>query len=268
VIVDVSEPLIVTGARPVFEFQTTGSDTWPTWDRFIALRGGLKFHIGNICNTCDFFFQRLSDAFPDTRPGAGVATTLNAGVADLRGAPVGDISPMLPDGAYRVALSRGVPQLVHPGAPSDFFASEQVELWKADPTILRDGLHDPATPYYRFGMRNLGEGRALYEIIIPTIPIDRVDADTVQRYLDRFDEAGTALAVSVLDVKGPALFDDTPQLDITEHWVLAHYLLDGNHKIYAASRGEREITVLSFVTLEHGVSTAQDVSEALATIPR
>ena len=267
-IVDVSEPLIVTDARPVFEFQTTGTDAWPTWDRFISLRGGLKFQIGNICNTCDFFFQRLSDALPDTRPSRDIATTLNAGVANLRSIPVGEILPMLPDGAYRVALSRGVPRLVRPGAPGDYFADEQVELWKADPTMLRDDLHDPGTPYYRFGMRNLGEGRALYEVVIPTIPVEELDANTVQRYLDRLNKTGTALAVSVLDVKGSARFGDTPQLDITEHWMLAHYLLDGNHKTYAASQGEREITVLSFVTLEHGISTAQEVAEALTTVPR
>ena len=52
----------------------------------------------------------------------------------------------------------------------------------------------------------------------------------------------TALAVSVLDVKGPTDWGGDPE--VTEHWCLAHYLLDGHHKTYAASDVQANITLV------------------------
>ncbi len=144
VIVDALEqPLVVRGGRPVFAFETTGSDSWPVWDRCISLRGGPKFHLGNVCNTCYFFFSRISDGTPDTEPGQTIARQLNAGISALSDAPIQEIAGYLPDGDYQVVLSIGTPHLVHPGDPNDFFAVEQAQLRRADNGLLPHGFNAP-----------------------------------------------------------------------------------------------------------------------------
>ena len=81
------------------------------------------------------------------------------------------------------------------------------------------------------------DGRAaLYEFIIPTFPQNWLKQEPVTSYVSRLraGEAPTAVALSVLDVKQPATSkDDTA---ITSHWCLGHYLLDGHHKVFAASK--------------------------------
>lgn len=69
------------------------------------------------------------------------------------------------------------------------------------------------------------------------------------------------MALSVLDVKGPA---ETG----VDHWCLGHFLLDGHHKVAAAARTGRSLTVLAFIALEHGVSSPEQVAIALATNSR
>jgi hypothetical protein len=74
----------------------------------------------------------------------------------------------------------------------------------------------------------------------------------------------TALAVSVLDVKQPANWHGDPEF--TEHWCLAHYLLDGHHKMYAASQALKPISLLSFLAVQSGVSTIDQITEVLSVL--
>ncbi len=66
----------------------------------------------------------------------------------------------------------------------------------------------------------------------------------------------TAIAVSVLDIK--QYYDS----DVA-HWCLAHYLLDGHHKIAAAAETGCPITLLSFVTSDHGISAPENIDKLL-----
>ena len=43
-------------------FTTEGNDSWKEWDRFLTLDNKKAYHIGNICDTCEFFFERLEGA--------------------------------------------------------------------------------------------------------------------------------------------------------------------------------------------------------------
>jgi hypothetical protein len=162
-----------------------------------------------------------------------------------------------------VVLSVGSPHLVRPGDADDFFVREQIELHKVEPAILRGPVHDPATAYYRSATVDLGDGRAFYEFIVPTIPPDRLRSATIDAYRKRLGTVGTALAVSVFDVKAPALFDDSPPLDVTEHWILTHYLLDGNHKVNAASIEGSPVSILSFITTKLSLATEEQFSEVM-----
>jgi hypothetical protein len=75
--------------------------------------------------------------------------------------------------------------------------------------------------------------------------------------------SGTAVAVSVLDVKGPADWVGEEPSGPLEHWCLTHYLLDGHHKLHAAHLSGRPLRLLTFVALSQGVSTKEQVDEVL-----
>ena len=51
---------------------------------------------------------------------------------------------------------------------------------------------------------------------------------------------------------------------VTSHWCLAHYIIDGHHKIFAASRSKRPVGLLSILALDRGVSSAQEHAKLIA----
>ena len=55
---------------------------------------------------------------------------------------------------------------------------------------------------------------------------------------------------------------------MTEHWCLAHYVLDGHHKVLAAAEGGATVGLLSFLAVEQGISRIHEVNEALTAIRR
>lgn len=254
----IGSDLIVTNSVSPISFQTEGGGHWKVWDRYIALDGKRAFHIGNVCGTCSFFFERLSGANRSININAAVSK-LNEGIGELDAELVDVLKELLPDGRYRPMLLHAQPQLVKPGMSADYFVSEQVALWGLDGFW---GLpHNPKTEYYRLGSRQLPEGRGFYEFLVPIFPHNWLKREQVDSYGDLLVRGAqpTAVALGVLDVKQPAVWVGEP--DVTSHWCLAHYLLDGHHKVYAASQTGRPCTLLSFLAVEKGISSAEDVNE-------
>ncbi len=97
-------------------------------------------------------------------------------------------------------------------------------------------------------------------------PKNWLSEKTLKAYRNRLSagEKPTALAVSVLDVRGPAIREEGPK--ICEHWCLTHYLLDGHHKTYAASLAGTEITLLSFLSTYESVATEENVDRVLEVL--
>ena len=241
--------LIVEGSAGPVSFETEGGASWKVWDRYLAIDGKTAFHIGNICGTCAFFFQRLEGANRSI-DAPQVAAELNAGLTRLAPGVVDAWTLVVPNGTYRVLLQQVTPTLVKPGTPEDYFTKEAVELWGLDPFLGRP--HHPQTEYYRLTSRPLPAERSLYEFLIPMFPRRGLKAERVAEYSDARagTRAPTAVALSVLDTKEP-------------HWCLAHYLLDGHHKVFAASQTGRPLTLLSFLAMDHGTSSGEEVAELL-----
>jgi hypothetical protein len=170
----------------------------------------------------------------------------------------------LPGGNYRVSLLEVTPTLVTPGTEEDYFANEQVELWDKD--AFWDLPHHPKTEYYRTPSASLGEGKRFFEFVVPMFPKRWLSEKTLAAYANRLDagEKPTALALSVLDVRGPTTREEGPE--VTEHWCLAHYLLDGHHKTYAASLARRPITLLSFLATAESIATEENVDKILEVL--
>ncbi len=258
------EIVVAASASPV-SFETEGGGSWKVWDRYIAIDGQRAFHIGNVCGTCSFFFARLGGAKRSVNV-PEVVSELNAGVAGLSRPVVDALRQILPDGRYRPVLLRVAPKLVRPGEPADYFATEQVELFGVDSFW---GLpHDPRTEYYRLDSGRVGEGQALYQFLVPTFPHGWLKSEQVEGYSALLQQGGmpTAVAIGILDVKEPA--DLAGNTGITSHWCFTNYLLDGHHKVFAASRSGLRCSLLSFLAVDRGISSADQIEVCLAEIER
>ena len=154
-------------SKSVLSFETEGGGQWKVWDRYIAIEGRKAFHIGNICGTCSFFFERLEGANQSVNP-SQVVDKLNKGVERLETGLVSGLEKIVPDGEYIVLLLEVSPSLVYPGSKEDYFIYEQVELWGVDAFW---GLpHFPKTEYYRLTSKEFVAGLGLFEFLIPTFP--------------------------------------------------------------------------------------------------
>lgn len=253
----------VTKSASRIRFERKGPSMNPSFDRYLLIDEERAFHVGNVCDTCAFLFERLGGA--TTRVSAAeIGDALRRGIASLQDEAVGHAGAAMPAGIYETLLLDLEPELVRPGDPEDYFAHEQVDLWGLDP--FWDLPHHPRTEYYRSRSIRLGAGRQLFEFVIPIIPSSWLDAGTVGRYIDRggCGDHPTALAISHLDVKQPAHWKGDPE--ITEHWCLAHYLLDGHHKTLAASRSGRPLRLLSFLATGESIATSEEIAELLGRL--
>jgi hypothetical protein len=244
-------------------FATEGDKNWPVWDRFITLDGKKAFHIGNICETCAFLFERLDGANSKVSP-SELSKRFKDGIAQLDEDLLRMVAAALPAGDYKALLLECVPRRVMPLEAGDYFREEQVALWGIDSFW---GLpHYTKTEYYRTGPMTMTNSKGLFEFIVPMFPKTFLDWDAVRSYeaLLSGGATPTALAVSVLDVKQPAEWDGDPE--INAHWCLTHYLLDGHHKTFAASQLGLPISILSFLAVEKGVSTREEIAEMVQVL--
>ena len=254
-----------TASEPRIGFETQGGGQWTEWDRYITLDGKRAFHIGNICGTCAFIFERLEAANDKVSP-KELSDRLRQGLTQIDDDVVRTATSVLSAGSYHALLVKCVPRLVFPSQTGDYFFDEQLALWGLDG--FWGVPHYTNAEYYRTGLAKMGNGRGLFEFVIPMFPKNYLRADTIHSYKDAFahEALPTALAVSILDVKGPADWKGNPEL--TEHWCLSHYLFDGHHKVYAAAELGVPVSILSFLAPEKGVASGEQVAQTIETLKR
>jgi hypothetical protein len=251
-------PAESTSTESSIAFQRTGGEHWKEWDRFLVLDGKPAYHIGNICNTCAFFFERLGGANRSVAVDE-LERAFTDGVSSLTSELTSTLVQVLPSGKYRACLVSGRPAVVTPSGSNDYFCQEQVALHGVD-TFW--GLpHAPRTEYYRFGQVDLSPQRTLFEFVVPMFPHGWLKPEVIARYEGAFARGGrpTAFAISILDVKGPAEQE-------SEHACLTHYLLDGHHKMWTAAQTGSEISLVSFLALDQGISSDEDLTAVLAAL--
>src|SRR5690554_4249641 len=136
---------IVSSTSPL-TFETTGGGSWKVWDRFIAVNGQNIYHIGNVCGTCSFFFEKLIDNKKSINPKETI-DKLNFGLASIDDNTIDILREIIPNGFYEIALLTITPRLAVVGQTDDYFSKEQVDLWGIDGY---DGVpHSPKVNYYR-----------------------------------------------------------------------------------------------------------------------
>jgi hypothetical protein len=231
-------------------------------NRYLLLDGKRAYDLGINCQTCSTLFQRLAGANKSLQI-EKTADALRNRIDSLGEEVVSTLALGLPEGEYIRTLADISLLLVKPGDQCDYFSAEEVALWGEDPFWCLP--HDPRVPYFRGGERDLGDGRRLFNFVVPMYPTKWLTFRTVSDYKKEMETrgTGTAVAISVLDIKGPSVWVGDEPKDPVEHWCFNHYLLDGHHKLQAAHQSGRPLRLLSFVALSQGVSTREEVEEAL-----
>lgn len=256
---------IVSSTSPL-TFETTGGGSWNVWDRFIAVNGQNIYHIGNVCGTCSFFFEKLVDNNKSIQPKETI-DKLNIGLDSIDDNTIDILREIIPNGNYEIVLLTITPKFAIVGQTEDYFAKEQVDLWGIDGYY---GVpHSPKVNYYRGTDKEIGNDSKLFEFFIPLTSPVYIDQSRVDFYKEQILKGNkpTAISLTILDVKEPADWpDDDIKPEFTSHWCTAHYIIDGHHKIKAASDLNSEITLLSFIATEKGISSEDDINELLKHI--
>ncbi|MCC7527004.1 MAG: hypothetical protein IT342_00700 [Candidatus Melainabacteria bacterium] len=243
----------------ILAFERPPTSNWPNgWDRYLTVEGKPAFHIGNICGTCAFLFERLEGANQKISA-RQISEQLQAGLIDIPGELLDAVTELVPQGEYVASLLEVHPHKIVLGATDDYFASEQIDLFGGLP-------HYPKIEYYRSLTTLLGDDRALFEFLVPMYPDTWLQKEQVQLYRQSISSGRrpTALAISILDIKQPADWDEGTK--VTEHWCLAHYLMDGHHKVFAAAQEGSPMTLLSLLCLGECIASKEDIDKALEAL--
>jgi hypothetical protein len=105
--------------------------------------------------------------------------------------------------------------------------------------------YDPRISYYRAGDQDLGQGRRLFNFIVPMFPTKWLTMTTVDKYMEvlRTKASETAISIAVLEVRSSHDWPRDRNPEVGEHWCLTHYLLDGHHKLHAAAETGKPLSV-------------------------
>lgn len=245
-------------------FATQGSESLPVWDRFITLDGKKAHYLGNVCGTCEFIFERHEGATSKVSP-ESLSQLFRNGISNINDGIKDAVMALLPVGDYKMLLLSCVPRLIIPSKIGDYFFEEQIELWGVDP--FWGVPHYTKNEYYRTQTLKISVHAGLFEFIVPMFPGRYLDSKTIESYKALLNQPSpTALAISVLDVKQPAEWDGNPE--IQEHWCLAHYLLDGHHKMYAAAQSGTAISLLSCLATKKGVSGLDEIAKVISALEK
>jgi len=194
---------------------------------------------------------------------ANTAAALRHGVSSISDSVVGQIGAGLPADEYLITLLEVTPTLVRLGSAADYFHHEQIELWGLNGVGALP--HHPKVSYYRGGENKIGNRAKLFEFVVPMFPDNWLDKGITEQYSETPQgEYPTAVALAVLDIKG--LYDFDSERDIDEHWCLAHYVLDGHHKLLAAAETSRSVRLLSFVSVSKGIATREQIAGILSSL--
>ncbi len=253
--------LSVAQSASILAFERPPTEMWKSgFDRYLTVEGRQAYHIGTICDTCEFLFERMDGA--NQRVSASAASDrLRQGLERIDPELLDRVSEVVPAGEYLVSLLQVRPRKVILGSENDYFSNEQVDLWGIDPFW---GLPNyPKIEYYRSLTMPLEPGSGLFEFIIPMYPQTWLQEEQTRYYADFIRGGGspTALALSVLDVKQPADWEGEPAFNT--HWCLAHYLIDGHHKMFAASQVDAPITLLSLLAVNESIAREGDIEKML-----
>lgn len=224
--------------------------TDPRFERVLTIDGKAAYELASGCWSCYFSFNRLPHA--DTYESDGdehalIGTRLTRNL-------IGAVCGYLPDGEYVAMDLTERPRLVEAGGPGDYFSDELPRSWD-----LR-GLVEEEKEYYRSRSLPFGDAQALFEFIVPLTSQRHMHPDVMARYEQHWPNQQSAIvALSTLDIHGPADWEEGHMPELKEHWCLTHFLLDGHHRMLAAARRNRTVQLVSFLSMAFSAARREDL---------
>jgi hypothetical protein len=218
-------PIKVNNTDPILTFETPSSPYKP---RFLAVQGERVFDLGVACETCSFIYNRLKEK-PPLSPQV-LAETLKNGIKEISGSIVETVSRILPSGEYAVGLITLYPKIDRPRKGKYSFV----------------GYGWVNTDFYRCGEKRVDEHGIIEQAIVPLFSTKTLNQSTVKKYESQIKEGmiPTALAITIAEGKH---FMSGSGYESPDAISVMHFLIDGHHKIYAASQLNKPITLLSFL---------------------
>lgn len=202
-------------------FSVRNDNNRPWWF-YLDLHGKPLYLIGNACGTCSAIFQRVHHKNLPLTP-RQLSEQLEAGLTSISQAIIDTVAVLLPKGRYRVSLLTVTPTLVTQGNRPQGVSCEADYFW-----LCR--LHKT-------------EQAADYEIALPLVPKPELNPERIAFYQAQFTRGHTPSALAL------SLHDDRTPMGCYSQTALAHFLLDGHHKMMAASQSSKPLSIVSFLRL-------------------
>lgn len=212
-----------------FEITTNGflslsmrEDNGVPWWWYLNVHGQPLYHIGNNCGTCQAIFERVGKAKLPLTP-QQLSEQLRTGFESLPTDVFDTVAPLLPKGRYRVQLVEVKPSLMTQGNRPNTISCNADYFWLCRLTEM--------------------EHSADYEMILPIVERSQLNINRIAFYKSMFDNNQNPVALAF------SMYDERAVRGEYGQNALVHFLLDGHHKIMAASEMFRSIFVLSFTRL-------------------
>jgi hypothetical protein len=202
------------------------------WWWYLDIQGQPLYHIGNRCGTCNAIFKRVQNATLPLTP-QQLSEQLEIGFEELSQDVLETVTALLPKGRYRAELLTITPSLMSQENRPLVISCEADYFWISQFT---------QTPK-----------SAEYEIILPIVERLQLDPGRIDFYKRKFETGlnkPMALAFSMHDervIRGE--YDQS---------AFVHFLLDGHHKVMAASEISQAVSLLSFTRLNTYAETWVD----------
>lgn len=279
-IIEQKERTISNSQSPI-QFSLPPTGHWKVWYRYLTIAGTNVLNTGNVCSTCCCYFEYLpGDKKDNIAIAEEFSETLNAGLNSLDDKTLQQAEILIPDGDYFVLLCTIKPKEVFVGDENDYFSKERKALWDVfnDEESYQEG---PNISYYRLQVKKIIDHRhkiLLVETLVPIISSQDLNKERVRFYQEQYRQGviPTAFSIAIWDQKAPDAYGSNNTMhpnydpDVRGHELLAHYIIDGHHKIYAASLEGKEITLLTYIRKDNyfGTQITQEEIAFLANPPK
>ena len=230
--------------------------------RDLLLDGKTAYKLPVGCNTCPFFFEREDGANSKVEVDSLVGE-LYKGVRSLDNDLVVGLSSALPHDTYFALLAEFVPNSVEPWAKEDYFLCESRDLFGIE--SFTDLPIFTRTKYHRLLSSCIGD-TGLFEFLVPMMPSNWLDAARIAHYRELIaaGKKPTCFCISLLDWRSPAAtWGASEHPKFNTHACLAHFVLDGHHKLEAATQLSMPISMVSFLACGLSGATLAEIDLTL-----
>ncbi|MFJ9680029.1 hypothetical protein ACIRP2_18465 [Streptomyces sp. NPDC101194] len=235
--------------------------SWPRWGKSLRIDGEPVYHVGSDCGTCETTMHLLGWPPAVARQGADRLRTALADVDDLGAGALDAAVPLIeefPAGHYRAhLLDLDLERVTDPGT-SWWFRRRALRA-DAEP-YTADPLDDwPGTDHFQLRDRIPGE-TPTYGVLLPSQPLDALDADTVTRYASAVAAGRRPAALALAWVE-----DSYVEAEYPERFLVAA-VLDGHHKLAAYATAGVPARVVLLARAEDNRGPEEGWSAAFAEV--